>query len=89
MGRVSKLHQTSIALKKTEAETESLQRKSVDEIDFDRPLYSLVLSKFGDLYYERCKSLLPSVVDPSRLARGNSQRRLEHWDPTIPAQAIG
>ena len=53
-GQVSKLRQATIALKKTEAHTESLQRKVVDEIDFDQPLDCVVLSKLGDSFYERC-----------------------------------
>ena len=38
MWQVSKLRQAIIALKKAEAETESVQRKGVDQNDLDQPL---------------------------------------------------
>ena len=55
VGHVSKSRQSIVALDKAEAETESRQRKGVDEIDLDPPLDSVVLSKLGDSYYERYK----------------------------------
>ena len=64
VGQASKLRQASIALRKAEAETGSMQYKGVGGIDLDQPLDSVVHSKLGDSHYERCKLLLPAVVDP-------------------------
>ena len=81
MEQVSTLRQAIIALKNAEGETESLPRKGVYEIDLGQPLYSVVLSKLDDSYYERNKIFHPSMVDPcdtmvSRLARELEKRHL-------------
>ena len=89
-----RLSQAIIALETAEAETES------SDIDLDQPLDSVVLSKLGDSCHERCKFLLPAVVDPCDTlvcplgqrdgdTTPGSQRRLGHSDPRVPAQAIG
>ena len=86
-GQLSKLRQVIIAPKK--AETEPLH--------LDQPLDSIVLSKLGDSYYDRCKLFLPAVVDPcdilvSRLAREMEKRHLtlrDVWDTRTKVSTTG
>ena len=49
----------------------------LDEIDLDQPLNAVVLTRLEDSHYERCKILLPAVVDVSRLAREMEKRQFQ------------